>query len=73
MIRPWSNKTTGSCTASIGLDELGFIFQPKGGTSLSKGHQVINRFWEDIDILIEPFPSQDVKAGKNHDSAEGKY
>src|SRR5258707_2716129 len=48
-----------------GLDELGFIFQLKGGTSLSKGHKIISRFSEDIDILIEPFPGQDVKVGKN--------
>ncbi|KJC54492.1 hypothetical protein UP10_40510 [Bradyrhizobium sp. LTSPM299] len=47
-----------------GLDELGFIFQLKGGTSLSKGHKIISRFSEDIDILIEPFPGQDVKTGK---------
>jgi Nucleotidyl transferase AbiEii toxin, Type IV TA system len=51
-----------------GLQELGFIFALKGGTSLSKGHQIINRFSEDIDILIEPFPGQDVKTGKNQDS-----
>jgi hypothetical protein len=48
-----------------GLQELGFTFELKGGTSLSKGHQIINRFSEDIDILIEPFPGQDVKTGKN--------
>lgn len=52
-----------------GLDELGFIFKLKGGTSLSKGHQIISRFSEDIDILIEPFPGQDVKTGKNQNSA----
>jgi len=52
-----------------GLQELGFTFQLKGGTSLSKGHQIINRFSEDIDILIEPFPGQDVKTGKNQNSA----
>src|SRR5579864_4553400 len=52
-----------------GLDELGFIFKLKGGTSLSKGHQIIRRFSEDIDILIEPFPGQDVKTGKNQNSA----
>jgi hypothetical protein len=51
-----------------GLQELGFIFQLKGGTSLSKGHQIINRFSEDIDILIEPSPGQDVKTGKNQNS-----
>jgi predicted nucleotidyltransferase component of viral defense system len=36
-----------------GLQQLGFAFQLKGGTSLSKGHQAINRFSEDIDILID--------------------
>jgi hypothetical protein len=51
-----------------GLQELGFTFALKGGTSLSKGHQIIERFSEDIDILIEPFPGQDVKAGKNQNS-----
>ena len=52
-----------------GLEELGFTFQLKGGTSLSKGHKIIGRFSEDIDILIEPFPGQDVKVGKNQNSA----
>jgi hypothetical protein len=51
-----------------GLQELGFTFALKGGTSLSKGHQIINRFSEDIDVLIEPFPGQDVKTGKNQNS-----
>jgi hypothetical protein len=51
-----------------GLQKLGLIFALKGGTSLSKGHQIINRFSEDIDILIEPFPKQDVKTGKNQNS-----
>jgi predicted nucleotidyltransferase component of viral defense system len=37
-----------------GLQKLNFTFQLKGGTSLSKGHQIINRFSEDIDIRIEP-------------------
>ena len=37
----------------------------KGGTSLSKGHQAINRFSEDIDILIEPPSGHDVKTGRN--------
>jgi Nucleotidyl transferase AbiEii toxin, Type IV TA system len=50
------------------LQELGFTFALKGGTSLSKGHQIIDRFSEDIDILIEPFPGQDVKTGKNQNS-----
>lgn len=50
-----------------GLQQLGHTFQLKGGTSLSKGHQIISRFSEDIDILIEPPAGQNVKTGKNHD------
>jgi|SRR5579872_919783 len=50
-----------------GLQQLGFTFQLKGGTSLSKGHHIIGRFSEDIDILIEPPAGRDVKTGKNHD------
>ena len=48
-----------------GLQRLGFSFQLKGGTSLSKGFGIIDRFSEDIDILIEPPPERDVKTGKN--------
>jgi hypothetical protein len=50
-----------------GLQELGLTFQLKGGTSLSKGYQAIERFSEDIDILIEPPPGRDVKTGRNQD------
>jgi predicted nucleotidyltransferase component of viral defense system len=32
-----------------GLQQLGLKFELKGGTSLSKGFQIINRFSEDID------------------------
>jgi hypothetical protein len=49
-----------------GLQQLGLKFELKGGTSLSKGHQVINRFLEDIDIRIEPPPELHVKIGRNH-------
>src|SRR5262252_8439207 len=48
-----------------GLQQLGLTFQLKGGTSLSKGFQVIDRFSEDIDIRIEPPPDRDVKTGRN--------
>lgn len=48
-----------------GLQQFGFALQLKGGTSLSKGHQAINRFSEDIDILIEPPPGRDVKTRRN--------
>ncbi len=37
-----------------GLAALGYAFEMKGGTSLSKGYGLINRFSEDIDIKIEP-------------------
>ena len=48
-----------------GLQKLGFAFQLKGGTSLSKGFGIIDRFSEDIDIRIEPPPERDVKSGRN--------
>jgi hypothetical protein len=50
-----------------GLQKLGLTFQLKGGTSLSKGYKAIERFSEDIDILIEPPPGRDVKTGRNQD------
>lgn len=49
------------------LKEQGFKFELKGGTSLSKGFKIIDRFSEDIDIKIEPPDFLDVKTGKNHD------
>lgn len=48
-----------------GLQQLGLGFELKGGTSLSKGFHIINRFSEDIDIRIEPPPGRDVKTGRN--------
>lgn len=51
-----------------GLQQLGLKFQLKGGTSLSKGHQAIDRFSEDLDIRIEPPPGHDVKIGKHQTS-----
>jgi hypothetical protein len=50
-----------------GLQRLNLTFELKGGTSLSKGCQIINRFSEDIDIRIEPPPGGDVKTGRNQD------
>ena len=50
-----------------GLQQLGLTFQLKGGTSLSKGHKAIDRFSEDIDVLIEPPRGMDVKTGRNQD------
>jgi hypothetical protein len=52
--------------ALYGLQQLGLKFELKGGTSLSKGFQAINRFSEDIDIRIEPPPELHVKIGPNH-------
>lgn len=37
-----------------GLQQGGFDFEMKGGTSLSKGWKCIDRFSEDIDLRIEP-------------------
>jgi hypothetical protein len=51
-----------------GLQRLNMKFQLKGGTSLSKGFQIINRFSEDIDIRIDPPAGRDVKTGRNQDS-----
>lgn len=51
-----------------GLQQLGLMFELKGGTSLSKGYQIINRFSEDIDIRIEPPKEDDVKTGRNQNS-----
>jgi hypothetical protein len=50
-----------------GLQQLGLAFQLKGGTSLSKGYGLIQRFSEDIDIRIEPPADWKVMAGRNHD------
>ena len=50
-----------------GLQAQGFVFELKGGTSLSKGFGVIHRFSEDIDLHIEPPADMDVKTGRNQD------
>ena len=50
-----------------GLQQGGYDFQLKGGTSLSKGHGLIHRFSEDIDIRISPPSKLNLKTGKNHD------
>ena len=47
-----------------GLEKLGFEFEMKGGTSLSKGWELLERFSEDIDLRINP-PSN-LPVGKNH-------
>jgi len=50
-----------------GLQQQNFNFELKGGTSLSKGFNIIERFSEDIDVQIFPDPKLAVKIGKNHD------
>jgi nucleotidyltransferase AbiEii toxin of type IV toxin-antitoxin system len=50
-----------------GLQKLGLTFEMKGGTSLSKGFGIIDRFSEDIDIRIEPPADRQVKTGANQD------
>ena len=50
-----------------GLQAQGFVFELKGGTSLSKGFGVIHRCSEDIDLHIEPPADMDVKTGRNQD------
>lgn len=55
-----------------GLKQQEFVFELKGGTSLSKGFEVIDRFSEDLDIRIEPPSELDVKIGKNQDKPSQK-
>lgn len=50
-----------------GLQQQKWKFELKGGTSLSKGHGIIDRFSEDIDIRFEPPAEFDLKTGKHHD------
>lgn len=50
-----------------GLKKSGMTFFMKGGTSLSKGYKLIQRFSEDIDILIEPPSHISVSTGHNQD------
>lgn len=53
-----------------GLQQQGYDFALKGGTFLSKGFGIIERFSEDIDIQIFPKKNEDVKTGKNNDKPE---
>lgn len=48
-----------------GMNELGFNYELKGGTSLSKGWKCIDRFSEDIDIYIHPPTDLNLPDGKN--------
>src|SRR6266700_4842054 len=56
--------------AVFGLKQLGLSFELKGGTSLSKGFGIIQRFSEDIDIRIEPFDGLHVDTNPNHEKPQ---
>lgn len=53
----------------FGLKKQGFEFELKGGTSLSKGYKIINRFSEDIDIHIKPPPELNVETNPRKSKA----
>ncbi|MFA6086308.1 nucleotidyl transferase AbiEii/AbiGii toxin family protein [Mucilaginibacter sp.] len=50
----------------FGLKTQGFDFDLKGGTSLSKGFKIIERFSEDIDIHIKPPVELNVNENPNN-------
>jgi predicted nucleotidyltransferase component of viral defense system len=52
-----------------GLKKQGFTFQLKGGTSLSKGFKIIERFSEDIDIFIKPPEEFKINENPNNNKA----
>jgi hypothetical protein len=51
-----------------GLSQQGHTFELKGGTSLSKGYQIIDRFSEDIDIHIKPPARFNINENPNNTS-----
>ena len=58
--------------ALYGLQQAGYDFQLKGGTSLSKGYGIIHRFSEDIDIHIVPPEDVQVRTSKNNDKEKDR-
>ena len=50
----------------FGLKQQGFHFELKGGTSLSKGYEIIHRFSEDIDIHISPPAEMKINENPNN-------
>lgn len=46
-----------------------YDFELKGGTSLSKAYNLIDRFSEDIDVQVHPKAELNLKTGKNHGKA----
>jgi predicted nucleotidyltransferase component of viral defense system len=53
-----------------GLKKQGFTFELKGGTSLSKGYHIIDRFSEDIDIHVTPAADQNVEENPKKNNAK---
>lgn len=51
-----------------GLNQCGIEFDMKGGTSLSKGYGIIERFSEDIDLKVAPTPGLPTKTGQTRDT-----
>jgi hypothetical protein len=49
-----------------GLQQQAYRFELKGGTSLSKGYGIIDRFSEDIDIHINPPPLLGINENPNN-------
>jgi predicted nucleotidyltransferase component of viral defense system len=49
-----------------GLKQQGYQFELKGGTSLSKGYGIIDRFSEDIDIHIKPPSEMEINENPNN-------
>lgn len=55
--------------ALYGLKKQGYTFQLKGGTSLSKGFAIMDRFSEDIDIHINPPKELGINENPNNNNA----
>ncbi len=53
-----------------GLQQQGFEFELKGGTSLSKAYNLIHRFSEDIDIHIKPEDKFGINENPNNSKAK---
>lgn len=51
-----------------GLKKQGYTFELKGGTSLSKGYNIIHRFSEDIDIHIMPPAEMKINENPNNNN-----
>lgn len=53
-----------------GLKAQEYVFQLKGGTSLSKGYGIINRFSEDLDIHINPPEALEINENPNNSNSK---